>query len=120
MTHFYARRAFFNIFSVRSNLPIEIGGKRPGPGSSVRTWDRTELDSRQQWEFVIPVVDVPAGWLRIQNICSGGCLTHKYLTSPPFLSPTVHATQSSQELETWPSQWRFLRRSPDDSETKGK
>lgn len=64
--------------------------------------------SKQQWEFLKPVVAVPAGWVEIHNHATGHVLSQKYVTSPPKLVPlSTYRTgwPLPRHRETWAAQW---------------
>ncbi|KAL7272651.1 hypothetical protein RUND412_004523 [Rhizina undulata] len=65
-------------------------------------------DLLQRWEFLIPRVDVPAGWVRIRNVSSGAFLQHNYLSSPPFLAPAQCDSNVTNLRETWGAQWALI------------
>ena len=55
-----------------------------------------------------PVVSVPAGWLRIQNVVSRQVLSLTYSSLPPI---TVVAPISPSPIESWATQWSFTHAS---------
>ncbi|KAL7269598.1 hypothetical protein RUND412_007736 [Rhizina undulata] len=62
--------------------------------ASIITSEFTDASSQQRWEFLIPRVDVPAGW--------------NYLSSPPFLAPVHYGSNLSNLRETWGAQWALI------------
>lgn len=60
------------------------------------------------WELVTPNVTVPPGWLHIQNLASGGFLSHKYLHAPAILLPPPASPRPSQHRESWGTQWALV------------
>ncbi|KAL7272656.1 hypothetical protein RUND412_004528 [Rhizina undulata] len=62
----------------------------------------------QPWEFVIPLVGVPPGWVQIRNILTGRILQQMYITSLPFLAAETTASPSLNTIMNWRLQWVFL------------
>ncbi|KAF8535217.1 hypothetical protein BDD12DRAFT_938741 [Trichophaea hybrida] len=62
---------------------------------------------KQSWEPLKPVVSVPAGWLRLQNIASGHLLSQTYPSLPPLAIPAT--SSRSTYREHWATEWVFER-----------
>lgn len=60
------------------------------------------------WEFVIPAVGYPPGWVHIQNKGSGDLLSHTYLHEPPVLLPCPDSLKPSQYREGWLFHWALV------------
>jgi len=94
-------REYYRIFNVNSGLALD-------------TWNT--LCTRnlllgylsQFWELQKPVVSVPAGWLRIQNVASSQVLSQTCSSLPPI---TVPPPTSPTPNESWATQWVFVQAS---------
>lgn len=75
--------------------------------TSAESETRSE-DSQELWEFVIPVVAFPPGWLQIQSVATGDLLSHSYASCPLVLLPPTATPKSSQYRESWNTQWTFI------------
>ncbi|KAL7272654.1 hypothetical protein RUND412_004526 [Rhizina undulata] len=72
---------FFNIINLSKLEAIEI------INDNCCIFKIEENNDKQRWEFLISLVDVPAGWVQIRNVFSGDLLQQTYITSLPFLAP---------------------------------
>ncbi|KAL7272652.1 hypothetical protein RUND412_004524 [Rhizina undulata] len=88
---------------------VDIKNDKPKvvSGTRIITSEFSETNSQQRWEFLIPRVHVPAGWIRIRNVSSGDFLQQNYLSSPPFLAPAQYGSNASNLRGTWGTQWAF-------------
>lgn len=93
------------IVSVQSGFVIGYGNPSP---DSCHIWEYLPENPGQPWEFLTPVVAIPAGWVEIVNVGSGDILSQKYISSPPHLvrPPVEYGDLSSPEYrERWGTQW---------------
>jgi len=97
------RREYYNIVSANSSLALDAGQNQ----CCTRILDNNS--TKQVWELQKPVVSVPAGWLRLQNVASGHLLSQTYPSLPPLsIAMTVQTSSSSTYRETWATQWAFV------------
>ncbi|KAL7275517.1 hypothetical protein RUND412_001542 [Rhizina undulata] len=126
-------REFYNIMSVHDGGALGFAVKSlvkppakasvPIPGNS-ESFKSPILESysinmsaffaaapQQLWEFIIPTVAIPPGWVQIINVSPDNkrrILQQKYLTSPPFLGPEIDPASPLSERSNWGSQWAFF------------
>ena len=70
----------------------------------------SELDSLCEWKLKNPVVSVPVGWQRLQNICDDRMLCHSSLSLPP-VTIAPGRSMPANYYESWSTQWAFFRAS---------
>lgn len=64
--------------------------------------------AEQCWEFVLPKVAFPCGWIHLQNSKTGALLSHEYLSTPPILVDPPSVVQPSQYRDGWDTQWTLI------------
>ncbi|KAL7268096.1 hypothetical protein RUND412_009297 [Rhizina undulata] len=82
-------------------------GKGRAPGRCYCR-NRDTPSTTQRWEFVVPLVAVPPGWIQIQNSSNNRFLQQTYATLPPFLAEHPVPSKQSCYRETWGAQWAFI------------
>lgn len=98
-------RVYYRISSDHSNGMVRMS--KDGYATSAKS-EKCSDDSCESWEFVIPTVAFPSGWLQIQNVSTGDLLSHSYAYCPPVLLPPPATPTSSQYRESWSTQWTFI------------
>ncbi|KAL7275510.1 hypothetical protein RUND412_001534 [Rhizina undulata] len=125
----YENCEFYNIISIHNGGALDIAIKPPvkstirNPGNpessrpttaeaySICISEFSAAEPRQQWEFIIPTVAIPAGWVQVVNISPDNkrhILQQKHLTSPPFLGREIDPSSPLSERSNWGSQWAFF------------
>ncbi|KAL7269458.1 hypothetical protein RUND412_007884 [Rhizina undulata] len=93
-----------------AELNFEYGGSESRPEYNVRC--RTH--GYWAWEFLLPLVAIPPGWIHIESVATGKRLNHRYLGSVVHLSaPQI---LSSTNRDGWGSQWAFIASGEPDDE----
>ncbi|KAL7275709.1 hypothetical protein RUND412_001333 [Rhizina undulata] len=80
-------------------------------GSRIRGKKFVPESHYQRWEFTIPLVPIPPGWIQIRSAPIDGrqlLLQQEYSTSPPFLGPEIDPSCPLSKRTNWGSQWTFL------------
>ncbi|KAF8531948.1 hypothetical protein BDD12DRAFT_869176 [Trichophaea hybrida] len=94
-------RAYYHILNANSGLALDVHGNLRICNVKLNYWS-------QYWQLQKPIVSVPAGWLRLQNVASSQVLSHTYLSLPPTTVPTP---TSPTPRESWATQWAFVQAS---------
>ncbi|KAL7272506.1 hypothetical protein RUND412_004675 [Rhizina undulata] len=103
-------REFYNILSLQDGGAVDIAGS-PVIGSHVREFKLNPLNHQQRWEFIVPVVPVPPGWVQIRSAPINGhqlLLQQEYITAPPFLGPETDPSSPLSKRTNWGNQWTFF------------
>jgi hypothetical protein len=100
---------FYDIVNTsEGDVALDTGAAHDG--WPLRTWYPKEHNSSQRWEFIVPVVGIPAGWIQIKNFATGHLLSHNRLSSNPAAVPPPSPSIFWQFKESWALQWRFSAR----------
>ena len=79
-------------------------------GWPLETWYPKDRKSSQLWEFIVPVVAIPAGWTQIRNLATGHVLSHTGLGDRPVAVIPPSPSSRYQYSEGWSLQWQFSAR----------
>lgn len=82
------------------------------PEAKLETEDMTTRNPKQRWEFVIPFMGIPVGWVFIINRSTGQFISQEYISQQPACKAPPSSKFQSQYRETWGAQWSLV------SETK--
>lgn len=96
---------YYNLVNVLNNKVLDIHGPDPNPGAWLNTQTFAPDRSQNCWEFIIPVVGFPPGWLHMQNVGTGRLLSHDYMYNPPLLLAMPDPLVESQHQQQWQFQW---------------
>lgn len=103
-------RIYYTLTNVSNGHLLDI--RTTGSGGSEEPWGFCQEyilgRVQQRWEFVVPKVAFPCGWLQIQNLEIGALLSHTYLSNPPVLVDPCPTTLPTQYREAWDTQWTLI------------
>lgn len=99
-------RIYYNIVNTSGGDEVMLYTGSAHRGCPLHTWYPKSVNVAQRWEFIVPVVAIPAGWVQIQNLSTFHVLTHKYLCIPPVAMPPPEPCLPHNR-ETWGAQWSF-------------
>ncbi|KAL7272507.1 hypothetical protein RUND412_004676 [Rhizina undulata] len=98
-------REFYHVLSFYDGGALDIAGIAQ-IGSHIREFELSE-NYQQRWEFIVPAVAVPPGWIQIRS-AERLFLQQEYITLPPFLGPEIDPLSPLSKRANWGSQWTFL------------
>ncbi|KAL7274954.1 hypothetical protein RUND412_002130 [Rhizina undulata] len=104
----------YKIISVFDGAALAISSSGNPVGSNACMSEFSSNNPQQCWEFSIPVVGIPPGWVQIRNCCATReFLQQEYITSPPFLAPEWRFMMENEDEDSPQNYWCIKNRLTD-------